>query len=297
VPAGDPVADPAREPLAALVEPLAPPPSEPPPPTLSYTALSAYAHCGYRFYLERVLRLPAVEKVSVPGGAGGAGASAELSGAERGVLIHALLERLDFRRPARPSLATITAVAEQLGLPAAPEDVAGLVEAFAASPLRARLAAASDVRREESFAFLSAGGALITGVLDVAATEADGAMLVVDYKSDRLDGADPAVVVDSEYSIQRLIYALAALTAGAERVEVAHVFLERPEQPVTASFTSADRPQLEVRLAELADGVLHERFAVSEEPCLALCNGCPGEGGLCSWPLEMTRRQAIDRLF
>jgi hypothetical protein len=32
-------------------------------------------------------------------------------------------------------------------------------------------------------------------------------------------------------------------------------------------------------------------------PHRGLCSGCPAEGGLCSWPLEMTRREALDRLF
>ena len=30
---------------------------------------------------------------------------------------------------------------------------------------------------------------------------------------------------------------------------------------------------------------------------MLVCEGCPAEGGLCSWPLEMTRREAADRLF
>ena len=58
-----------------------------------------------------------------------------------------------------------------------------------------RLAAATDVRREERFAFLLDDEALVGGALDVLAREPGGAMLVVDYKSDRLEGADPRELV------------------------------------------------------------------------------------------------------
>jgi hypothetical protein len=67
------------------------------------------------------------------------------------------------------------------------------------------------------------------------------------------------------------------------------VFLERPRDPVTATYT--DREALELELSELAAGVVTGAFPVAAEPCVAICNGCPGEGGLCSWPVEMTRRE------
>jgi hypothetical protein len=43
--------------------------------------------------------------------------------------------------------------------------------------------------------------------------------------------------------------------------------------------------------------VLDRRFTVTDAPQRSVCEGCPAEGGLCSWPLEMTRREAADRLF
>jgi hypothetical protein len=130
----------------------------------------------------------------------------------------------------------------------------------------------------------------------VAAEQLDGS-LVVDYKTDRLQRRDPAAVVEREYRAQRLIYALAVLRAGAASVEVAHVFLEAPEHPVTARFERSRGADLERELAELAAGVLGEEFAVTETPYREVCQGCPAEGGLCSWPLDMTRREAPDTLF
>jgi RecB family exonuclease len=271
--------------------------------TLSYSALGEYERCGYRFYAERVLGLPAMRGM---GGAGLGGArpvradAGALAATERGVLIHALLERLDFRRPVRPTTAAVAAACSREGTrtPTASEmeAVAGLVEAFAGTELCRRLGRATQVRREQRFRFLLRDAVLITGALDVLARE-PGGMLVVDYKSDRLEGSQPAEVVAAEYATQRLIYGLAVLRSGAEEVEVAHVFLERPDDPVTVSFTMAQLPELEAELATLTHGVLDRRFAVTDVPQRAVCDGCPAEGGLCSWPLSMTRREAPDQLF
>jgi hypothetical protein len=93
------------------------------------------------------------------------------------------------------------------------------------------------------------------------------------------------------------VYALAGLRAGADAVEVVHVFLEAPERPVSAGFASGDAARLERELTALADGVLTHRFVVTDSPQRSVCAGCPAEGGMCSWPLEMTRRDAPDRLF
>ena len=284
-----------------LPAPEPPPAADPAPPVsaLSYSSLGEYKRCGYRFYVERVLGLPPVDR---PLGPPERGAGAEtLAPTERGVLVHDLLERLDFRRPVKPTAAMISAAAQRTGIgsrlsEADAEAAAALVERFAATELCARLGRATQVSREERFAFLL-GGALVVGALDVLAREPGGRSLVVDYKTDRLEGADPREVVDRAYATQRLVYALAALRAGADEVEVAHVFLDGAHEPVTATFSRADAPELEDRLSALADGVMRREFAVTDAPHRALCHGCPAEGGLCSWPLGMTRRDAPDRLF
>jgi hypothetical protein len=97
--------------------------------------------------------------------------------------------------------------------------------------------------------------------------------------------------------VQRLIYALAALRAGADAVEVAHVFLEDAQRPVSAHFSAADAAELELELARFSGGVRRRDFRVTDVPHRAICNGCPAEGGLCSWPIELTRREAPDQLF
>jgi ATP-dependent exoDNAse (exonuclease V) beta subunit len=278
--------------------------AEPGPPVtaLSYSSLAEYHRCGYRFYAERVLGLP-----PRPGDSGAAEGAAPSPGAlsalERGTLVHALLERLDFRRPAVVTEAAIAAAAARSGLVVAPggadaAQIIELVERFAEGELCRRLGRATGVRREERFRFLLGGASvMIGGVFDVIAREAGGRALVVDYKTDRLDGADPQALADRAYGTQRLIYALAALRAGASQVEVVHTFLELPQRPAVATYTADQAPALEGQLTALAGGVLRREFTVTEAPQRNVCDGCPAEGGLCSWPLEMTRREAADRLF
>ena len=283
-------------PLAEVLEPPEPPPSAGPPPPvsrLSYSSLGEYDRCGYRFYVERVIGLPPVPDRGRPGVA----PSDRLTGIERGILAHALLEQLDFRRPVPPTAAALSGAGGVLPGAEDAEEIEALIRQFAASELCARLGRATDARREERFGFLLQSGVLVIGAFDVLAREPGNRMLVVDYKSDRLDGAAPAEVVRTAYGTQRLVYALAAIRAGAELVEVVHVFLEAPGEPVAASFAQADGVRLERDLASLAAGVLSREFTVTETPHRALCGGCPAEGGLCSWSLQMTRREAPDRLF
>jgi hypothetical protein len=170
------------------------------------------------------------------------------------------------------------------------EDIRGLVAAFAASPLCERLAEATAVRREAGFAFglePGGGGPLVNGFVDVMATEGGG-RLIVDYKTDRLDGADPAEVADRDYATQRVVYALAALRDGAQRVDVAYCFLERPGEPVLRAFTTSDAAALAEQVISLARGVLDERYPVTDRPHRELCGECPGRRALCSHPESRT---------
>lgn len=243
--------------------------------TLSYSALASYERCAYRFYAERVLGLPETPPIArAPTPDAPALPRQRLSGAARGTLVHELLAGLDFKRPS---------LRETM-----PADVRGLLTALVGSATFLRLAGLRDVRREQAFAF-AVDELLITGVFDLIGRErrADH-LLVVDYKSDRLgpDGAE--AVVGERYMAQRAIYALAALKLGAAVVEVAHVFLEAPEDPVTAVFTAAQAQALEDELRARLAGPLSGRYPVSEHPGRRVCEGCPARGGLCSHPLERT---------
>ena len=171
----------------------------------------------------------------------------------RGSIVHLLLERLDFAAPEAPVREEVAELIESFGEPVRePEvdDLCDMVERFAASELRERIAAAETVRTELPFVFtLETEGRslLVNGVVDVHAVETTGGLLVVDYKSNRLEGRTPAEITESDYTTQRLVYALAALRSGAPEVEVAYVFLERPEEPVVRAFAQADDPRARAR--------------------------------------------------
>jgi ATP-dependent helicase/nuclease subunit A len=165
--------------------------------------------------------------------------------------------------------------------------MAGLVAGYAGSETERRVAAAAHVRREHTFSF-PLGTTMLTGVVDVLAIEEDGHALVVDYKSDRLEGADPVAFCDEHYGTQRLVYALAALKSGASRVDVVHSFLEVPDEPVSATFSADDASALETRLVELAGGVIAGRFEPTDDPHRELCATCPGRPALCCWDESRT---------
>ena len=89
-------APPARSASSAL-------PPIPPVAVLSYTSLQQHASCGYRFYLERVLRIPPTDETHIGASARPA---AELDPRVRGRLVHSLLEQLDFVRAQPPDAAS-----------------------------------------------------------------------------------------------------------------------------------------------------------------------------------------------
>jgi ATP-dependent exoDNAse (exonuclease V) beta subunit len=245
--------------------------------TLSYTSLSSYERCPYRFYAERILGLPESPPIAPEPEPDAPVLSRQtVRGAARGRLIHELLAGIDFRRPS---------LREPM-----PADIRALLAGLIGSSSFVRIAALSEVRREQRFAFPVAQ-TLITGVFDLIGREfRDDQLLVVDYKSDSLAGADPGTIVAERYLAQRATYALAALKLGAAAVEVAHLFLEAPDEPVTTIFTAAEADALERELAARVAGPLAGNFPVTSAPSRRVCEGCPARDGLCSYPLELTNR-------
>jgi RecB family exonuclease len=267
---------------------------------LSYTSLAAYDRCAYRWYLERILRLPrddsggpAVVRAERPAGPVPDG----LDALTRGSLAHVLLEDLDFAAPAPPTEAAVREAARLMEAELTDADVAdlqALVAAFADGPLAARLAAATDVRREHGFVvgLGDESAPLLNGVIDVIAFDDDGGALVVDYKSDVVGpDTDLDAYVEADYGAQRRIYALAALGAGASDVEVAHLFLARPGEPATVVYDRNDLPRLREELDQLIAGIAAGRFTPTVRPHRALCLTCPGRRALCHHPEELTLRE------
>ena len=245
---------------------------------LSYSALALFERCSYRYFAERVLGLPpvAARSLSTPGESG-------LAGTEIGDAVHRLLEDVPLDAPAAPTRRELDETV-RVWYPAATDEelgrVAGLVDAYCRSALATRLASLAGARPERPFAF-EHDGVLLHGRLDVLWRE-NGRALVVDYKSNALEGADPHEIVESEYRIQRLVYALACLRDGAQEVEVAYQFLERPEDVVTAAFTSDDLPELESELSAAIERIRAGEFVPT--PSEFACSDCPALDLVCAGP-------------
>jgi len=191
-------------PVEALAEPpvdapsapvLAPPagvPRPPPPATLSYSSLTRYAACPYRFHLERHLGLP--EQEPPPHLRDAEPLVEGLDPRLRGTLVHELLEALEPGAPApgEEDVRAVAALHETELDDGQVADLLAMVRAFADSELSARLGAAASVRREHWFAFpLMADGPLVNGVAD------DVGLVVHDQRRPvRLMGEDVDDAVD-----------------------------------------------------------------------------------------------------
>ena len=269
---------------------------------LSYTAISAYEECPYRFYMERVLGLgsqsdsgrssPRIPGTTAPGlgdGAGGSPSAREERSA-RGAAVHALLEWSQANNWAEPSeeLALRHAAASGLDLEAGGGgSLLAPVREWLGSPLlREEIDAGATRVRAEVPILLGVGETVLRGSIDLLVEREDAPPLVVDYKTDRLGGADPESHA-ARYGTQRAIYALAAAESlGAAEVEVAYVFLERPEAPVLTRLGAGEMAAGRERLAAAIDRIGRGEFPVApaEKRNWALCRGCPALGRLCSGP-------------
>ncbi len=237
---------------------------------LSFSALALYERCSYRFYAERFVGLRPADDVRAVAGVEG------LAATELGDVVHVLLEHGVAAEEVRDR-------ALELYPSATPDDldrIEALVAAWHGSPLARRLAVAEGVRPELPFAF-EHDGVLIHGRFDLFGL-ANGRALVVDYKTNRLEGLDPADALEEGYTLQRLVYALAAFRAGAEEVEVAYAFLERPHEPVVTSFSSEDAAGLEGELTEAIRRIREGEFRPT--PSELSCPGCPALDVVCAGP-------------
>jgi ATP-dependent helicase/nuclease subunit A len=243
---------------------LAPIAAAPPVPLrrLSYSALSLYCRCGYRYFAQRVLGLPERERAAAEGGG--------LDGLELGDAVHLELERADGRWRERYPHAT----------PEDEERIAGFVGAWGGSPLRGRVDGLTDARHEVAFAF-EVDGVLLRGRFDLFGHLDDGAVLIVDFKTNRLGERTAQDVMDGAYAEQVKTYALAALRSGAPAAEIAYAFLEDAEAVAVQRFSAADVPELEAELRTAIESIRAGRFPARPGPH---CQECPALDLLCAGP-------------
>jgi ATP-dependent exoDNAse (exonuclease V) beta subunit len=274
---------------------------------LSYTAISAYKECAYRFYMERVLGLARTEhRPEVEGEA-----SAREERTARGAAVHALLEWSEANGWAEPSEELVLRHAAAAGLGAGnpppdtsrqwldveclgedppPPQIAGElldpVRKWIGSRLREKIEVEGIRVRAEVPLLLGVGDTVLRGSIDLLVEREEKAPLVVDYKTDRLGRAEPGERA-GRYEVQRSIYALAVAEAlDVAEVEVAYVFLEQAEEPVVTTVGPAEMVAARGALEETIGQIGRGEFPVAppEERSWDLCRGCPALRGLCSGP-------------
>jgi ATP-dependent helicase/nuclease subunit A len=262
-------------PLAPRLPELAPVPL---PPLhrvrrLSYSALALFDRCSYRYYAERVAGMrPEEAHGTVPGASG-------LAATEIGDAVHRLLETVDLASPAVPDVEPVRA-----WYPAVTEEelerIRAFVVSYCESELAGRIAGLAGAVPERPFAF-EHDGVLLHGRLDVHWSEGPRA-LVLDYKTNSLAEGSPEEIVEADYRLQQLVYALASFRAGADEVEVVYHFLERPDAVVSTMFRRDDAPVLEGELSAAIARIDEGDFRPS--PSEFNCGGCPALDRVCAGP-------------
>ena len=238
---------------------------------LSYSALALFERCSYRYYVERVAGLRE-ERGTVLGAHG-------LKATEVGDAVHRLLEVVDLSAPAMPDVEIVRS-----WYPAVTDEEVARIRAFVAayceSELAARIATLTGVEPERPFAF-EHDGVLLRGRLDVLWREGTHA-LVLDYKTNTLAEGTPEEIIEADYRLQRLVYALACFRAGAEEVDVVYHFLERSDAVVTTSFGRLEMPALESELSAAIAQINAGDFVPT--PSEFNCSGCPALDLVCAGP-------------
>jgi ATP-dependent helicase/nuclease subunit A len=248
---------------------------------LSFTALASFERCSYRYYAERLVGMRALR----PAGGDGEG----LGALDVGDAVHRLLETIDLRAPEVVDVERVRqwypqVTEEELEL------IGGFVSSYCASALARRVAELDGTRTEVQFAF-EHDGVLLRGFLDVLHSVGERA-LVVDYKTNALDDRAPDEIVEGEYRLQRLVYALACFRSGAQEVEVVYHFLERPDAIVSAVFSADDVAAFETELSAAIARIRAGKFVPT--PSDFACAGCPALDVVCAGPRLRTAPQQLE---
>ena len=264
---------------------------------LSYTAISDYRRCAYRFHVERMLGL------TTPAAPTGDG-SAPVHDLRRrrlgfGTAVHAALERSaarGWRPPDDDELAGLLA-AEGIEDPEELARARAMVTGWLGSALLAQLRD-SPLRAEVPFA-LAVGGAIVRGQIDLLAEAAgrDEGQLdllgpdradeptLIDFKTDHLDGGG-VEEAGARYDAQRRLYALALSRARGDDapVRAIHVFLEAPDDPVEERLDAAALADAEARFGATVAAIGSGEFAPTPAPSRSVCLECPAAARLCPHP-------------
>ena len=218
----------------------------------------------------------------------------------RGTLAHELLEDLDLAAAAAlPDAEAVRARRRARTTPSSPTPTWPTCRRWSPPSPAARCARAWAPRAPSIASTASRSrwrdGPLLNGFVDVLAFEADGAALVVDYKTDHVGDADPEAARRGR--LRRPAAHLRARRAARGRpgVEVAHLFLERPAEPAVARYEPADARALEAELRAAAAPLL-AGASRSPPPAPRAVRDLPGPRRAVLLPAELTDRELARKL-
>lgn len=233
------------------------------PQTVSYSALHLFQACSLGFHARHVLRLGVLRRPKTS------------SATDFGSAVHAALQSA---APEEIGQGRATAIASRFGLGAEDaERLVNILRRFSASELAATMRASHRVGREEPL-YVDLGEAALVGSIDVISWSGSKA-LVIDYKTGKAPVPGDQRRAEG-YELQARCYALAALSAGAEAVEVVFTFVEH-DVVLRFDFKRSDLGALRESIAGLLGRIESEPIGHLAEYDEEVCSDCPALGGMC----------------
>ena len=227
-------------------------------------SLSLLERCGYRYYLERVLRMPEERRAEAAPPAGG------LPARERGTLAHRVLETFDFGAPAPPGAERVATVAGELGLRVGARGASRRSRRCSPARSRARWPHGSPprraMRREHPFAFGIGPHAPARHGRDRRAVRGgrrDVARRRLQERPARARRRARASSSSATTPCSACSTPSPCCARARSSSRSSHWFLERPLEPAVARYTVAERAALEAELAERLSADWRDPFTVS----------------------------------
>ena len=222
----------------------------------------------------------------------GAPPSAREERTAQGAAVHALLEWSQANGWSEPSEELARRHAVAAGLDPDRTDAAALlapVRGWLGSALRERIGADATRVRAEVPILLGVGGTVLRGSIDLLVERDGEPPLVVDYKTDRLDGSSPErarrALRDPALDLRPGRGRVAAGGGGRGRLRLPRATRRAGPHPARPG-RDGRRPRAAGRRRSPGSAAASSRSPARAERSWALCRGCPALGRLCSGPGE-----------
>ncbi|MEM7341662.1 MAG: UvrD-helicase domain-containing protein [Actinomycetota bacterium] len=176
-------------------------------------------------------------------------------GAPVGTAVHATLQMIDFAAPDDLDAVAVLE-ARQAGVPELATEVAALARAALAAPVM-DLARANRHWRE-LYVAATIGETLVEGFIDLC-VETDAGLVVVDYKTDLVSGADEAAEKVQFYRIQGATYALALERIVGQPVSQCVFVFAGPDGPIEHTVEDLAAAMRQITEALGAEGLSAQR--------------------------------------